>query len=502
VQLSGITKFFPGVKANDHIDFSLQKGEIHALLGENGAGKTTLMNVLYGLYRPDSGDIYVHSNKVNLTSPKDAISLGIGMVHQHFMLVPELTVAQNIVLGKTGSFFLRKGVVERKVLEVVERYGFALNPKDYVWQLPVGVQQRVEIAKALYRGADILILDEPTAVLTPQEVDELFSTLKSMAEQGQSVVFITHKLDEAIRISHKVTVMRAGQVVATMPTTKADSRTLAAMMVGRQIMEDRPDRNVSYGEVVLEVRDLSVLGDKGTTAVSDLSFTVREGEVLGVAGVDGNGQVELAECLTGLRRAVKGQIFLDEIDVTNRPSGELIRRGISHIPEDRQRKGLIAEFSVQDNLILGQQRVPPFSTGKRLSLTTIKRHAQELIEAYDIRTPSEMTCVGALSGGNQQKVLLARELSRNPKVIIALQPTRGLDVGATEYVHNRILEERAKGKAILLISTELDEILSLSDRVAVMYAGQFKGMVDPSTPREEIGLLMAGSSLRMHEWAS
>jgi len=496
VEMRGITKRFPGVVANDHIDFEVRAGEVHALLGENGAGKTTLMNVLYGLYQPDEGEIFIRGRKVTLRSPRDAIALGIGMVHQHFMLIPPLTVTENVVLGLRSSRepFLDTRRAGQRIAELSKRYGLQVDPQAQIWQLSVGEQQRVEIIKALYRGAEILILDEPTSVLTPPEVRELFAVLQRMAERGHAIIFITHKLHEVMSVSHRVTVLRDGRVVSTVETGQTDEKELARMMVGREVLFRLTKKPVQKGDVVLQVEDLEALSDRGLPALKGLSFSVRQGEVLGIAGVAGNGQRELAEVITGLRRATRGRVIIGGKEMTNRSPGEIIAQGVSYIPEERMEVGLIMDFSVAENTILETRRRPPFSDGWFLNPQAIERHAEELISDYDVRTPSKDVPVKQLSGGNLQKLILARELSRQPRLLIAAQPTRGLDVGATEYIRRRLMEQRERGTAILLISEELDEVLSLSDRIAVMYEGEIVGIVDAAEAEvEEIGLMMAGA---------
>jgi len=496
VEMRGITKRFPGVVANDRIDFEVRAGEVHALLGENGAGKTTLMNVLYGLYQPDEGEIYIRGHRVTLRSPRDAIALGIGMVHQHFMLIPPLTVAENVVLGLPSSRgpFLDTDRAERRISELAQRYGLKVDPHAYVWQLSVGEQQRVEIIKALYRGASILILDEPTSVLTPPEVRELFSVLRRMAEEGNAVIFITHKLHEVMAVSDRVTVLRDGRVVSTVDTADTSERQLARMMVGREVLFQVSKRPVAKGKVALEVRDLWAMGDRGLPALKGISLSLRQGEILGIAGVAGNGQRELAEVITGLRRATKGKVLIGGKDMTNCPPAAIIGEGVAYIPEERIRRGLIMDFSVAENAILETHNSPPFTDGWFLNRREIDRYVEGLISDYGVKTPSKDAPVRHLSGGNLQRLLLARELSRRPKLLIASQPTRGLDVGATEYIRRRLVEQREKGTAILLISEDLDEVLSLSDRVAVMYEGEIVGIVpEGEADVEEIGMMMAGA---------
>ncbi len=495
VQMVGITKRFPGVLANDHIDFDVKAGEIHALLGENGAGKTTLMSILFGLYQADEGEIYVRGQRVHLRSPRDAIDLGIGMVHQHFMLVEPHTVAENITLGlKRPRFFLDLAGTERHITELSKQYGLRVDPRARIWQLSVGEQQRVEILKMLYRGADILILDEPTAVLTPQEVEELFATLRRMAREGQAVIFISHKLDEVMAISDRVTVLRHGKVVASVKTAETDKETLARMMVGREVLFQMEKKPVALGQVVLQVQELEALNDKGLPALKGISFTIREGEILGVAGVAGNGQRELAEVITGLRKATGGRITISGCDMTNCSPREVIRQQVSHVPEDRLGMGLVSNLAVSDNLILKSYGEPPLAKGPFLDRLSIRNFVARLIEAFHIATPTQETPVRLLSGGNLQRTILARELSIGPRLMVAVHPTRGLDIGATESVRNLLLKQREKGVAILLISEDLEELLALSDRIAVMYEGEIMGIIPAEGANiEEIGLMMAGT---------
>ena len=500
IEMNGITKTFPGVVANDKIDFVVEKGEIHGLLGENGAGKTVLMNILYGLYQPDEGQIFVNGEEVEMDSPATAIKLGIGMVHQHFMLVPSLTVAENIILGKEltkNKLFLNMDRMLNDVKDFCERYKLEVDLEAPVYTLPVGVQQRVEILKALYRGADILILDEPTSVLTPQEVEELFKAIRTLKEQGKTVIFISHKLREVLEICDRITVLKRGKVVGIVRADETDLGELAKMMVGRRVVFTFEKERASAGEVVLEVEDLKAVDDRGLPALKGVTFNVCACEILGIAGVEGNGQTELVEVLTGLRKASEGKILLNKADITEASPDERIRLGISHVPEDRHKRGLITDFSVTENLILGSHNEPPFAKWRfRLNTGEASSFAKRLIKDFSIKTPSEATPVRHLSGGTQQRVVVAREFSREPKLIIASQPTRGLDVGATEYVRSKLVEMRDQGCAVLLISADLDEIWALSDRIAVMYEGEIVAIRDPEiTTEEELGLLMAGGKL-------
>ncbi len=496
LQLQGITKRFPGVLANDAIDLTLEEGEIHALLGENGAGKTTLMNVLYGLYQPDEGEIQVRGRRVEVRSPSDAITAGIGMVHQHFMLIPVFTVAENVMLGQEvvrGGGFLDRRQAETRVGEISSRFQLAVDPTAYVRDLPVGVQQRVEIIKLLYRQADILILDEPTAVLTPQESDELFKIMRSLVSQGKSIIFITHKLREVMDVADRITVIRQGRVVGTTTPKQADRAKLAQMMVGREVLLEVEKPEEKAGDPVLQVERLVVTSDRRQVAVDDVSFDVRAGEILGVAGVQGNGQTELVEAITGLRASRGGQIRLLGRDITHSSPRRITEMGSAHVPEDRQRDGLVLSFTVADNLVLSTYYLPPFARGPELQTQAILASANERISEFDIRTPGPLTTAGSLSGGNQQKVIVAREFSRPIHLLVASQPTRGLDVGSIEYIHARIVQKREEGCAVLLVSPELDEILELSDRIAVMYRGRIVGMLNADeATKEEVGLLMAG----------
>ncbi len=496
LELRNITKRFPGVVANDGVHLTLEEGEIHALLGENGAGKTTLMNILYGLYHADEGEILVRGQQVDIRSPSDAIALGIGMVHQHFMLVPVMTVTENIILGaeptRIGPFLDRRNAAKR-IRELSRTYGLDVDPDAYVKDLPVGIQQRVEILKLLYRQANILILDEPTAVLTPQEVDEFFEVIRTLVARGNSVIFISHKLKEVMTIADRITVLRRGKVVGTTTPAETTEAELAAMMVGRTVSLTVEKKPAEPGDVVLTVENLHVLDERGEPAVRGVSFDVRAGEILGIAGVQGNGQTELVEAITGLRAPVGGRIRIKEVDVTWSSPRHIFELGTAHIPEDRQRDGLVLSYPVRDNLVLNTYYHPPFAVGFRVQGEVIDRHAVRLVQEFDIRTPSIYTPVSHLSGGNQQKVIVAREFSRPIDLLVASQPTRGLDVGSIEYIHHRLIEKRDQGCAVLLVSSELDEILALSDRIAVMYEGQIMAILPAEeATREQLGLLMAG----------
>jgi general nucleoside transport system ATP-binding protein len=493
--MRGITKAFPGVVANDHVDFDVHQGEIHALVGENGAGKTTLMNILYGLYQPDAGEINLHGRPVAIESPRHAIALGIGMVHQHFMLIPTFTVADNLALGLRSSkgILLESEQVARRIERLSDQFGLHVDPRAPVWQLPVGVQQRVEILKALYRGADLLILDEPTAILTPQETDELFGVLRTLVKQGHSIIFISHKLKEVTDISDRITVLRRGRVAGTIAKAQATIPELARMMVGQDLaltIERTPGR---FGPPLLRVEDLTVLDDRGLNALRGVSFEVRAGEILGLAGVEGNGQRELADGLTGLRPAAGGHVHLAGSDITNATPAAVFEAGMSYIPEDRNEVGTIGKFTLAENGILKSQERLPFARWGFLQRQTMHEHARQIVAEYDIRTPGIGVETRTLSGGNRQKLILGREVQRRTPVLIAVQPTRGLDLATTKFVQRKLLELREAGKAVLLISTELDEVLALSDRIAVLYGGQIMDILDgPAATRESIGLLMAG----------
>ncbi|HEU6443603.1 MAG TPA: ABC transporter ATP-binding protein [Gaiellaceae bacterium] len=495
LELKGITKQFPGVLANDHIDFDLRRGEVHALLGENGAGKSTLMNILYGLYSPDEGEIRVKGEAVRFHDPGDAIEHGIGMVHQHFMLIPVMTVAENIVLAiepRKAGILLDTDSAVKKVEELANAFRFRIDPHAKVENISVGQQQRVEILKALYRGADVLILDEPTAVLTPQEALELFGILRNLTREGMSVIFITHKLHEVLEIADRITVLRRGKKIDTVDKKGATEEQLARLMVGREVLlrVEKPPHET--GETLLKVENISVVDDRGLPAVRDVSFEVRSGEVVGIAGVDGNGQTELIDAITGLRRVDEGTVTVGGVDVTNGNARKVLDAGMGHIPEDRHRRGLILDFTLAENIALHDYKEEPDSRYGWLFPNRLIARARGLLEAFDVRGGGPITKASALSGGNQQKVVVAREVGRDPRVLLAAQPTRGLDVGAIEFVHRRLVEERDQGRAILLVSLELDEILSLSDRILVMFEGRVVGEYTPDVSPEDLGVAMIG----------
>ena len=494
LELRGITKRFGALTANDAIDLAVADGEIHAILGENGAGKSTLMNIVYGLLSPDSGDISVDGKAITINSPLDALAAGIGMVHQHFMLIPVFTVAENIVLGHEkvkGLGILDLETAKQEILRISAEFNFDVDPDALVEDLPVGLQQRVEIIRALIYDAKVLILDEPTAVLTPQETDELLKNMKLLRDKGRSIVFITHKLREVKEAADKITIIRRGKVVGT-AAPSASQEELAALMVGRPVSLDVEKSAPQLGDVILSVKDLKISDHAGRSLVRNVSFDVRAGEILAVAGVQGNGQSELAEAIVGLQEHVTGQINLNGKDLTRATVREALHEGIAFVPESREDDGLIASFSIEENLILDLHDLPPYAKGPVISAEVVESEAKARVQEFDIRALSAKDPASSLSGGNKQKVVLARELSRPVKLVVASQPTRGLDVGSIEFVHERIIQERNSGRAVLLFSTELDEVTSLADRIAVMYRGEFIAIVPASTSREELGLLMAG----------
>jgi ABC-type uncharacterized transport system ATPase subunit len=508
VEMRGITKTWPGVVANDHVDLQVRKGEIHALVGENGAGKTTLMNILYGLIRPDSGEIYINGQLARINGPRDAIRLGIGMVHQHFMLIPPLTVTENIVLGREpGSVYTPYNARKAReaVLNLSKQYGLPIHPDTRVEKLSVEMQQRVEILKTLYREAEILIMDEPTGVLTPQETFELFSVLRGLVDRGKTIIFITHKLREVLEISDNVTVLRRGKNAGRLVTRETSQAEIARMMVGREVLLRVNKTPARPGPVVLHVEHLSAQSNRGLEALRDVSFDVRAGEILGIAGVEGNGQSELVEVVTGMRKATSGKLTITQVvdgqpgetrDITGMSARDERLVGVAHIPEDRRESGLVLQSSIADNVILGRQSWPQFARGGFFLLfKKIIDWAKRLVAEYDVRTASIESRARSLSGGNQQKLIIAREFSANPMLLVASQPTRGVDIGAIEFIHRRIIEQRDAGKAVLLVSAELDEIRSLSDRIAVMYEGKIVGIISPDASEEELGILMTGGHL-------
>jgi general nucleoside transport system ATP-binding protein len=495
LEMRNIRKEFPGVIANDDVSFDVRRGEVHALLGENGAGKSTLMNILYGLYRPDGGEIRLNGKPVAFSSARDAIQAGIGMVHQHFMLIPVMTVAENIVLGTEPvreGIFLDERAADRRVSDMAKTFRFEVDPDARVEDIGVGQQQRVEIMKALYRNADILILDEPTAVLTPQEATDLFEILRTLKREGMSIIFISHKLNEVLEIADRITVLRRGKTIETMPRAGATEESLARAMVGRDVLLRVEKVPAEPGDVLLSVRDLHVRDDRFIEKVRGVSFDVRAGEIVGIAGVDGNGQTELIDALTGLQRIESGTVTIAGTVLSHTRARAALDAGIGHIPEDRQRRGLVLEFSIAENLALHDYAKPPDARFGWLFPARMVERAKTLIREFDVRGGGPFTRAGGLSGGNQQKLVAAREIARDPKVLIAAQPTRGLDVGAIEYLHRRLVTERDEGRAILLVSLELDEILSLSDRILVLYEGEIVGEHTGEVSEEEIGLEMLG----------
>jgi ABC-type uncharacterized transport system ATPase subunit len=495
LELRGITKRFPGVLANDHVDLDLRRGEVHALLGENGAGKSTLMNILYGLYRPDEGEILLNGKPAEFSSPHGAIDAGIGMVHQHFMLIPVMTVAENIVLAsepRRNGVLLDTAGAERRVRELADQFSFHIDPHARVRDITVGQQQRVEILKALYRHADILILDEPTAVLTPQEALELFEILRRLVADGMSVIFISHKLNEVLDIADRITVLRRGRRVDTIPREGATEAGLARMMVGRDVLLRVDKQAATPGDRLLQVDELYVRDERGLEAVRGVSFDVRAGEIVAIAGVDGNGQTQLIDAITGLAKPESGSVVVAGQDLGGQSAHSFLEHGVGHIPEDRHRRGLVLEFTLAENLVLHDYAKEPYASHGFLHPKRIVDGARGLLKEFDVRGGTPQTRASTLSGGNQQKVVVAREVSRNPKVLIAAQPTRGLDVGAIEFVHRRLVEERNEGRAVLLVSLELEEVLSLADRILVIYEGRIVGEYDPSVGEEQLGIAMTG----------
>lgn len=498
VEMRHITKTFGAFKANDDVTLQVKPGEIHALLGENGAGKSTLMNMLSGLLEPTSGEIWLHGEKVSITSPTMANKLGIGMVHQHFMLVDAFTVTENIILGNEPHHlgYLDRKKARKEIQRVSEQYGLSVDPDAHVRDISVGMEQRVEILKTLYRGADVLIFDEPTAVLTPQEIEELILIMKELVKEGKSIILITHKLDEIKAVADRCTVIRRGQGIGTVNVADVTSQELADMMVGRSVSFKTEKKEANPQEVILSIENLVVKENRGLEAVKDLSLQVRAGEIVGIAGIDGNGQSELIQALTGLRKVESGKVVIDDLDVTNFKPRKITEAGVGHVPEDRHKYGLVLEMSVAENMALQTYYQEPFSKKGVLNYGEINYHARDLIEEFDVRTVDELVPVRSLSGGNQQKAIIAREVSRDPNLLIVANPTRGLDVGAIEFIHKRLIEQRDKFKAVLLVSFELDEIMNVSDRIVVLHAGKIVGEVNPrETSENELGLLMAGYTL-------
>ncbi|WP_456271489.1 ABC transporter ATP-binding protein [Bacillus sp. AK031] len=496
IEMLNIRKEFPGIVANDNITLQLKQGEIHALLGENGAGKSTLMNVLFGLYQPEKGEIKVNGKSVKITNPNIANDLGIGMVHQHFMLVDTFTVTENIILGKEPKSGAKIDIkkAEQEVREISDRYGLSVDPQAKISEISVGMQQRVEILKTLYRGAEILIFDEPTAVLTPQEIKELIQIMRTLIKEGKSIILITHKLKEIMEVCDRCTVIRKGEGIGTVNVSDTDVNELASLMVGREVTFTTEKSEASPKDPVLEVQDLRVKDSRGVEAIRGLNLTVRAGEIVGIAGVDGNGQTELIEAITGLHKTSSGSIKLNGQEVQNQKPRKITESGLAHIPQDRHKHGLVLDFPIGENMVLQTYYQKPYSKSGIMNFKQVYKKANSLIGEYDVRTPSEYTLARALSGGNQQKAIIGREIDRNPDLLIAAQPTRGLDVGAIEFIHKRLIEQRDANKAVLLVSFELEEILNVSDRIAVIYEGEIVAVVDPKeTTEQELGLLMAGS---------
>lgn len=498
LDMQNITKIFPGVKANDNVNLSIKKGEIHALVGENGAGKTTLMKILYGLYNQDGGEIFYDGEKVEIDEPQDAIDLGIGMVHQHFMLVDPLTVTENIILGNEPrkGITINKPQAKKEVEDISERYGLYVDSEAKILDISVGMQQRVEIIKTLYRGADLLIFDEPTAVLTPQEIDELFEIFRSLKEQGKTIIFITHKLKEVNEISDRVTVLRSGKSIDTVNTEDVNEEDIAELMVGRPVLLKVEKEKANPGEEFFQIENLKVKDNRDIIAVNEISLSVKKGEILGIAGVEGNGQSELIEAITGLRKIESGKVKINGRDTTDFNAEKIKREKVAHIPEDRQKRGLVIDFDLQENMILGYHKLEPFSKNGIMNYDYIRDYTQDLLEEFDVRGGGVTTEAKSLSGGNQQKLIVAREFSHDPELLIASQPTRGIDVGSIEFIHKQIIDRRDNGAAVLLVSAELGEVLSLSDRIAVIFEGKIVDILDSEDADErKIGNLMTGSEV-------
>ncbi|WP_027340786.1 ABC transporter ATP-binding protein [Halonatronum saccharophilum] len=503
LQMKNITKRFPGVLANDRVNLDLEAGEIHALIGENGAGKSTLMSILFGIYKQNEGEIYYKGQKLDINNPNDAIDAGIGMVHQHFMLVPTLTVTENIILGSEPTKSLGRIDIDKavaKVRKLSQEYGLEVDPLAKIKDISVGMEQRVEILKVLYRQAEVLIFDEPTAVLTPQEVEGLYKIMYNLIDQGKSIIFITHKLKEVLSVSDHITVLRKGKSIGTVETAQASERELAQMMVGREVLLEVDKEPANLGDVRVEVKGLNLNDNKGVKVLDDINFQIREGEILGIAGVEGNGQSELVEVLTGLTKATEGIFKLEGQELLNSTARNIREAKVGHIPEDRHKHGLVLDYSVEDNLVLGHHYKDPFAKGINFDFNALEDNAKRLIKEYDIRPANKDAKVKSFSGGNQQKVIVAREFDFGPELLIASQPTRGVDIGAIEFIHKRIIEQRDAGKAVLVISAELSEIMSLSDRIAVMYEGRIVDIVEADkVTKEELGLLMTGGSKSKEE---
>ena len=496
LEMKNICKYFSGVRANHNVNLTVRQGEVHALLGENGAGKSTLMNILYGLYSPTSGEVYINGEKAHITSPQHAINLGIGMVHQHFMLVPALSAIENVVLGmnETKNPVLDLKAAAKRLTELAEKYNMSLDPYAMVSQMTVGQQQRLEILKALYRGAKLFIFDEPTAVLTPQEVEELFNMFRQLTSEGKTIIFITHKLPEVMTICDRCTILRLGEVAATVDIADTDRKQLAALMVGKEVdlSYEKASMDPATQKDILKMEGVCSSGENGTKALKNIDLTIKSGEIIGIAGVDGNGQSELVDCITGLLPVKSGKVSINGEDLTNAKPKQVLDAKVSHIPADRLARGVVKSMNLSENILLMNTQREGFSKGMFMKWTAINNYAKEIIAQYNVKTPSYQDLMQNLSGGNQQKVVLGREIERKPELLIAMHPARGLDIGATNFVQQNIVDERDRGAAVLLVSTELEEIYALSDRIAVMFEGEIMGIVPPTTPIDEIGMMMAG----------